>query len=108
MAKTGWLDFNTLMVKTGRFVDSLLISAVGETYDLEIYKDFNSLTPVKTLSQVSLSQNGAYHSPYCGNLNEVNFNFNQVMFKLTNIASGQGPYWLDRIVFEANILGRLV
>jgi hypothetical protein len=108
MAKTGWLDFNTLMVKTGRFADSLLISAIGETYDLEIYKDFNSLTPVKTLSQVSLSQNGAYHSPYCGNLNEVNFNFNQVMFKLTNIASGQGPYWLDRIVFEANILGRLV
>jgi hypothetical protein len=108
LAYLGWLDFNTLLVKTSRFADSLLISVTGETYDLEIYKDFNATTPIKTLSQVSLSQGGAYHSPYCGNLNEVNFNFNQIMFKLTNIASGKGPFWLDRIVLEANILSRFV
>jgi hypothetical protein len=35
-------------------------------------------------------------------------NFNQVMFKLTNISSGTGPHYLDRIMLDGNILSRYV
>jgi hypothetical protein len=107
-AYTAWTDLGTTLVKTARFADSLLISATGETYDLEVYTDLNTVTPKKTLSMVSLSQNGAFHSPYCSNINELNMNFNQVMFKLTNIASGTGPHYLDRILLDGNILSRYV
>jgi hypothetical protein len=107
-AYTSWNDLGTTLVKSARFADSLLISATGETYDLEIYTDLNTVTPKKTLSMTSLSQNGAFHSPYCSNLNELNMNFNQVMFKLTNISSGTGPHFLDRILLDGNILSRYV
>jgi hypothetical protein len=104
VAKTNWHDFGVLFDKDARFIDSVVISANQETYDLEIYVNLNTVTPLKTLSLVSLSQNGAFQSPYCGNLNEVNFNFKQIQAKITAIASGTGPHWLDRIVVEAAIL----
>lgn len=104
VAKTNWHDFGVLFDKDARFIDSVVVSANQETYDLEIYINLNTVTPLKTLSLVSLSQNGAFQSPYCGNLNEVNFNFKQIQAKVTAIASGTGPHWLDRIVVEAAIL----
>ena len=104
IAKTNWHDLGVLFDKDCRFIDSVVISANQETYDLEIYVNLNTVTPIKTLSLVSLSQNGAYQSPYCGNLNEVNFNFKQIQAKVTAIASGTGPHWLDRIVIEAAVL----
>lgn len=103
IALTNWHDLYVLQEKDLRFVDSVLISASQETYDLEIYLNL-STTVKKTLSLVSLSQNGAFQSPYCGNLNEVNFNFKQIQAKVTNVVSGTGPHWLDRIVVEAAIL----
>lgn len=104
IAKTNWNDLGVLFDKDARFVDSVLISANQETYDLELYVNLNTVTPKKTLSLVSLSQNGAFQSPYCGNLNEVNFNFKQIQAKVTSVSSGTGPHWLDRIVLEASIL----
>ena len=104
IAKPAWTDFGVLFDKDARFADCVVISANQETYDLEIYINMNTATPLKTLSLVSLSQNGAYQSPYCGNLNEVNFNFKQIQAKVTAIASGTGPHWLDRIVIEAAVL----
>lgn len=106
LAKPAWTDFGTLLEKDARFADSVMISANQETYDLELYINFNNTTPIKTINTVSLSQNGAYETPGCGHLTEVNFNFKQIMPKLTNISSATGSHWLDRIVIEANILQR--
>ncbi|HEY6018896.1 MAG TPA: hypothetical protein VIY48_03105, partial [Candidatus Paceibacterota bacterium] len=105
IARPAWFDFGTSLVKTLKFADVVLISSTGsESYDCDIHTDFNSVTPAKILSLVSLAMNGPYRSPYCGNINAVSVKFNQLRFRAYNIASGTGPHFLDRFVAEVNIL----